>query len=66
MTYTNGETYEGQWQANLREGYGKLVKADGTVYEGAWKKDKMNGLFEVTEPDGTVKEYKYVNGKRIK
>ena len=39
MTYTDGYTYEGEWQDGTRSGKGKATFADGMVYEG----DYLNG-----------------------
>ena len=34
MYYTTGDSYEGNWVDDIREGYGKYVYTSGQVYEG--------------------------------
>lgn len=40
MKYTNGDTYEGVFEYDLRSKQGKMTYKDGSVYEGSW----ANGL----------------------
>lgn len=36
--FKNGEVYDGDWAAGVRQGFGKLIGPDGKVkYEGEWK-----------------------------
>ena len=39
----NGESYEGSWVDNKREGQGVYYYEDGTKYVGRYKCDKKNG-----------------------
>ena len=53
ITYSNGDIYEGELNANLlKEGDGKILYANGDVYEGSFARDAIHG-------EGT---YTYVNG----
>jgi TPR repeat protein len=36
-TYTNGETYSGDFKNSMREGHGTYIYADGSKYVGEWK-----------------------------
>ena len=40
MKYSNGDTYEGVFEYDLRSKVGKMTYKDGSVYEGSW----VNGL----------------------
>jgi hypothetical protein len=44
MFYSNGDKYEGEWTAGLREGTGMLTRRNGEVYEGSWRADKRRRL----------------------
>ena len=67
--FPNGNVYEGNYENNLRNGYGKMTWSDGDVYEGNWKNDYQHGYGKYTWPDGDVYEgnwkndYKYGYGK---
>ncbi|KAL8440498.1 hypothetical protein Efla_002375 [Eimeria flavescens] len=41
--YKNGDFYEGQFSASLREGDGVYSSADGMKYEGSWVGDERHG-----------------------
>ena len=36
MDYANGESYDGQWENDLKHGFGIMKYADGTTYYGYW------------------------------
>jgi hypothetical protein len=38
--FPNGNRYDGDWVADLKEGYGTLTYVNGEKYEGQWKADK--------------------------
>ena len=40
---TEGSFYIGEWRANLKEGYGRLVLESGNVYEGWWSDSVAHG-----------------------
>ena len=37
MTFVDGQTYEGEWLDNVREGHGSHRYADGASYSGEWR-----------------------------
>ena len=39
--YSNGSKYEGEWEKNLKEGFGIFTFEDGTTYEGPFHNDRM-------------------------
>ena len=43
MKYSNGDTYEGVFEYDLRSKQGKMTYKDGSVYEGSW----ANGLVAI-------------------
>jgi len=56
--YPNGDSFEGEFVNNLREGQGIYVSKAGHRYEGGWKKDQREGngsLTFVEKEDGVTK-----------
>lgn len=44
MTYSNGNTYEGEWKEGIKSGTGKMTwKEKKEEYEGSWLNGKPNG-----------------------
>jgi hypothetical protein len=41
LIYLVGDKYEGQWNDDMRHGWGRLVWADGNTFEGGWKNDNI-------------------------
>lgn len=41
--FVGGSSYKGEWNNNLKEGFGVLQGTDGTKYEGEWKAGKRHG-----------------------
>ena len=39
----DGSTYEGDWQYNLRHGFGTENKVTGDVYKGEWSQGMKHG-----------------------
>jgi hypothetical protein len=52
LTYTNGDTYEGEIENDTPNGNGKIVWANGDSYDGEWKDGKLNGQGTYTWSDG--------------
>lgn len=51
--YANGSTYVGEWQDNVKSGYGVVTYHDGSVFEGRFELDRMVGVDErVAYPGG--------------
>lgn len=42
-SYANGEAYDGQWNNDMRDGYGKYSYSNGDVFQGFWSKGKKQG-----------------------
>ena len=67
--FAGGDFFEGNYENNLKNGYGKMTWSDGDVYEGNWKNGTQNGYGKYTWPSGNVYEgnwkndYKYSYGK---
>ena len=43
FTWPNGDTYEGEYKDDIRNGFGIYKYKDGNRYEGEWKNDQKNG-----------------------
>ena len=44
LTRPNGDTYEGDWKEDKREGFGiQFYKKSGHKYEGMWKNGNIHG-----------------------
>ncbi len=61
--YTNiqGNSFEGEFKAEMKNGYGKLTFANGDVYEGEWKDDMKNGIGKYSYANGDVYEGEWQN-----
>jgi hypothetical protein len=43
LKYPNGDTYNGEWSDNKRNGRGVFIFANGNKYDGEWRDDKKHG-----------------------
>jgi hypothetical protein len=43
MIFSDGSLYEGDWQKDKQDGFGRHIHLDGDVYEGQWKDSMANG-----------------------
>lgn len=44
LTFANGEVYEGEFNENKRNGYGKrFINKNVLIYEGEWQNDRYSG-----------------------
>lgn len=41
--FVSGSEYRGQWNNDVKEGFGIQINPDGTKYEGEWSRGKCNG-----------------------
>ena len=57
MVYANGDYFEGEWEAGLRQGDGVLVYANGNVYEGQWEADKKEGKGRFSHASGVIQVF---------
>lgn len=53
-TFENGAIYKGQWNGNLRHGFGVQIWPDGAKYEGKWRNNKADGKGIFWHADGDV------------
>jgi len=59
--YASGNIFEGNYENDLRSGYGKLTWSDGDIYEGNWKNGAKNGYGKMTWSGGDVYEGNWKN-----
>ena len=52
QVWPDGAIYEGWWENDKANGYGRLIHADGDYYEGNWKNDKAEGFGTYVHQDG--------------
>ena len=52
--WPNGDTYEGYWKDNKRNGQGTYKHKNGEIYVGEFKNDKRSGQGKNTWPDGEI------------
>ena len=64
LEYRNGDTYDGEFENNLRSGVGCYIWADGRQYEGEWKADVREGQGCFRFPNGDLYEGSFVAGAR--
>ena len=43
MIWSDGATYEGEWQYNQAYGEGTFYHTSGDVYSGQWSNNNLNG-----------------------
>ncbi|CAI5958798.1 unnamed protein product [Closterium sp. NIES-64] len=43
LTWANGDSYEGEWEAGLEHGAGTFKWADGSCFEGTWSRGLKDG-----------------------
>jgi len=71
-TFKNGNKYEGDWENNQRNGYGRMVYYTNThplaqyveSYEGEWKKGKKCGFGLMIWTNGDRYEGEFADGRR--
>jgi hypothetical protein len=65
MYYSNGSSFEGQWERGKIGKHGSYRYATtGSVYEGEFLDGKQNGKGKITFENGDIYEGDWVNGKR--
>ncbi|XP_058160596.1 MORN repeat-containing protein 1 isoform X3 [Dasypus novemcinctus] len=57
----NGDTYEGNWVLDQRQGHGVLRCADGSTYEGQWHCDVRSGQGGLAHCSGLVYDGLWIN-----
>lgn len=57
VIYKHGEIYEGQSKKDLREGYGRFIRADGSYYLGTVQYGRRHGIGTEYRADGSVEQH---------
>eukprot|EP00929_Paragymnodinium_shiwhaense_P061142 TRINITY_DN30531_c0_g1_i1.p1 TRINITY_DN30531_c0_g1~~TRINITY_DN30531_c0_g1_i1.p1 ORF type:complete len:379 (+),score=65.21 TRINITY_DN30531_c0_g1_i1:88-1224(+) len=61
----HGETYDGNWKWDQRNGWGTLTLVDGFSAQGEWLDGKLHGFATMTDANGSVVyEGEFRSGKR--
>ena len=66
MFFKNGDSYEGDFRKNMKQGRGRYNFKSGTYWEGNFDDDKMNGEGDFIGKSGKKQRIKYEKGKLIK
>ena len=65
LVFKDGEKYEGDFENDLRNGFGVYTYSkenERDYYEGHWKEDKRSGKGKLVFKDGTKQEGIFENG----
>ena len=65
MQFLNGDSYDGFWFEDKRQGYGVLRYVKGDVYEGEWHNDRMHGKGILSHPDGSQLQGSWEQGQQV-
>ena len=57
--------YEGEYEKDKFNGYGRIIWTDGRYYEGQWQNDMYCGYGTEVKTDGSKKEGYWVNWKYV-
>ncbi len=64
VLFEDGGRYTGEFQDNLRHGYGEMNFSDGFVFKGTWRNDAPEGSGILFYQDGQTYKGDFVAGKR--
>lgn len=64
MDFSNGDSYEGDWENDLQEGQGNLRYSNRNEYSGMWKEGRKHGHGIMFYEDGAVYEGNWDNDRR--
>ena len=62
MVWTNGDTYEGEWENGEIHGQGTMVWTNGDTYEGEWENGEEHGQGTMVWVNGDTYEGEWKNG----
>lgn len=62
MEYVDGDTYEGEWKNDNREGHCVFTSKYDTIYEGDWLRGEEHGYGKMTYPSGSTYKGYWVKG----
>jgi hypothetical protein len=54
FSYEFSGIYEGHWEENHPDGYGRFIHANGNFYEGFWNQGQMDGTGTFNYLNGTI------------
>ena len=60
--FANGGVFEGSFENDIENGYGKMTWSDGTIFEGNYENGAKNGYGKMTWSGGGVYEGSFENG----
>ena len=60
--FRDGNTYDGEWYGNLRQGKGTFTWRSGAVYEGEWNQNKKSGNGKITYPANSHGKHSHYEG----
>jgi len=55
--------FEGTFNQDRREGFGRVFWTDGSYYIGEWQNDQRNGKGELRHSNGKLEKGKWANNK---
>lgn len=64
VTFENGDTYEGEFYDNCRDGFGTYLWVNGDKYIGSWVMDQTHGKGSLMWADGDTYIGDWYNGER--
>ena len=64
MEHPNGDIFQGQYKAGLKEGEGSYLWNNGPTYHGKWENDEMEGMGRLICKDKTY-DCKFSKGKLL-
>lgn len=65
MHKNNGQKYEGQFEDDMKNGFGCFDFDNGYRYEGNFKNDKMDGSGKILRDDKLVHMGVWANGQNL-
>lgn len=57
--WEDGTHYEGNYEKNLKHGYGEYTYSNGKIYMGPWKEGKQHGNGIIINPDMSFTKYNF-------
>lgn len=64
-TWPTGQSYDGEYKNDLKDGYGSYRWKDGKIYIGYWKNNRRNGKGLIRYTDGTEREGLWQDDRQI-
>jgi hypothetical protein len=64
-TWPTGQSYEGEYKNDIKDGFGCYRWKDGKLFIGEWKNNKRNGKGMIRYTDGTEREGLWEDDKQV-